>query len=97
MGELILKAVKVGLVVLLIALAGNVIIELTSVDWSGFTSLLSVIQGSFIWTYLSKGVNLGKWLFGSAPVVGMVTVGLSFSAFCIGGRFVDFVRRTFLD
>lgn len=97
MGELVLKAVKVGLVILLIALAGNILIELTTVDWSGFNEALNVIKGSVVWRYLAEGINLAKWLFSPVPVAGIVTVGISFFTFSVAGRFVDFVRRTFLN
>lgn len=97
MGELILKAVKVGLVILLIALAGSILIQLTSVDWSGFNTLLDLIKRSFIWDYLRRGIGLGKWLLGVTPVVGIVTVGVAFTTFSIAGRFTDFIRRTFFD
>lgn len=97
MGELILKAVKVGLVILLIALAGNIIIQLTTVDFSGFDDALNLVKGSFIWSFLAQGIMIVKWWFGSAPIVAIVSIELAFFTFVIAGRFTDFIRRTFFN
>lgn len=97
MGELVLKALKVGLVILVIALVGNFMITINSIEWDGFSTLWTALSQSPLWTWLTQGINLAKWLFGAVPVAGMFAVGSAFFAFSIAGRFVDFIRRTFLD
>lgn len=96
MGEIALKVLKVAQVVLIVGLSGGVI-ALLALFGDEFDTLGHYLTTNRIWSYLLRGISIGKWLFGGVPMTIMIDAFLAYTGFVFGSRAVSFVKTTFFD
>ena len=96
MGELAIKVLKVAQIVIIVAMAVGIITMLT-VFGDEFSQLWNEITNSGIFAYVERGFAIGKWLFGSVPVLIILDTTVAYVGFVFGSRAVSFIKSAIFD